>query len=134
MSTREQRLIDRYQELEREKRNEVSRLNRNNDEFDRKIEKLERENSDIKAEKQKIERQHQKHLDELDGKVKALDELKEDFKQVIEFKNQQEQLIENQNIQLEAKAREVDDLQRTSEDRDRELERLRKAVDRLEDR
>lgn len=134
LSQREQRLIDKYQEIEREKKNEVARLTRNNDDLDRKHEKLERENQEIKSEKQKTDRRLQQTIDELDAKNKALDELKEDFKQVIEFKNQQEQLIENQNVQLEAKGREVDDLQRTSEDRDRELERLRKAVDRLEDR
>ena len=70
----------------------------------------------------------------METKDKAMKELKEDFKSVIEFKNQQEALIENQNDQLEAKRQEIENMNVGSEERDRELDRLRLAVERLEDR
>ena len=70
----------------------------------------------------------------METKENALKELKDDFKSVIEFKNQQEALIENQNEQLEQKRQEIEAMNMGQDDRDRELERLRKAVGRLEDR
>ena len=95
---------------------------------------FEKEAQKLKQERNKLQRQMNQAQEEMETKDNALNELKDDFKSVIEFKNQQEALIENQNEQLEQKRQELESMSMGQDDRDRELERLRKAVGRLEDR